>query len=69
VNLFNYAGAILGAVVVGLLADVTGYGPAFLIPAVALAAILLAVRWFRSPSRAARAASPGTQTTGTRLSR
>ncbi|MBD8022303.1 MFS transporter [Microbacterium gallinarum] len=69
VNLFNYAGAILGAVVVGLLADVTGYGPAFLIPAVALAAILLAVRWFRSPSQAARAASPGAQTTGTGLSR
>lgn len=53
VNLFNYAGAILGAVVLGLLADGPGLGPAFLLPALALAAILLLVRWFRrmpSPS-------------------
>src|SRR5690606_31589724 len=40
VNLFNYAGAILGAVVLGLLADAPGLGPAFLLPAVALAAVL-----------------------------
>ncbi|KQZ84867.1 hypothetical protein ASD56_00265 [Microbacterium sp. Root166] len=48
VNLFNYAGAIIGAVVVGLLADGPGLGPAFLLPAVALAAILFAVPAFRS---------------------
>lgn len=47
VNLFNYAGAILGAVVLGVLADGPGLGPAFLLPAVALAAILLAVPRFR----------------------
>jgi MFS family permease len=47
VNLFNYAGAILGAVVIGLLADAPGLGPAFLLPAVALAGVLLTVRWFR----------------------
>ncbi len=59
VNLFNYAGAILGAVVVGLLADGPGLGLAFLLPAVALAAILFAVPRFRNslPARAtARAA-------------
>lgn len=48
VNLFNYAGAILGAVVIGLLADGPGLGLAFLLPAVALAAILFAVPRFRS---------------------
>lgn len=47
VNLFTYAGAILGAVVLGLLADGPGLGPAFLLPAAALAGILLLVRWFR----------------------
>jgi MFS family permease len=51
VNLFNYAGAIIGAVVIGLLADGPGLGPAFLIPAVALAAILFAVPRFRSTTR------------------
>ena len=54
VNLFNYAGAILGAVVVGLLADGPGLGPGFLLPAVALAAILFAVPRFRSTPRPAR---------------
>lgn len=53
VNLFNYAGAILGAVVIGLLADWPGLGPAFLLPAVALAAILFAVPRFRSAPLAA----------------
>lgn len=33
INLFNYAGALLGAVVIGLLSDVTGLGTAFLVPA------------------------------------
>lgn len=53
VNLFNYAGAILGAVVIGLLADGPGLGPAFLLPAVALAAVLLAVPRFRTRADAA----------------
>lgn len=57
VNLFNYAGAILGAVVLGLLADGPGLGPAFLIPAVALAGILFAVRRFRSESTVAQPAA------------
>lgn len=52
VNLFNYAGAILGAVVLGLLADGPGLGIAFLIPAVALGTILLVVRRFRTTDAA-----------------
>jgi len=36
INLFNYAGAVLGAVVIGLLSEVTGLGPAFLVPALML---------------------------------
>jgi MFS family permease len=60
VNLFNYAGAILGAVVIGLLADGPGLGPAFLLPAVALAAILFAVPRFRStPLHATSPVPPG----------
>ncbi|MDN3496322.1 MFS transporter [Planococcus sp. APC 4015] len=51
VNVFNYAGAILGAVVLGLLADGPGLGIAFLLPAVALLAILLVARRFRSEAR------------------
>ncbi|WP_461475831.1 MFS transporter [Microbacterium sp. HJ5] len=62
VNLFNYAGAILGAVVIGLLADGTGLGPAFLLPAVALAAILFAVPRFRSAPAAGVAAASATRT-------
>lgn len=49
VNLFNYAGAILGAVVLGLLADWPGLGISFLLPAAALVAILFFVPRFRSP--------------------
>lgn len=61
VNLFNYAGAILGAVVIGLMADWPGLGPAFLLPAVALAAILFAVPRFRSapPPAAGVPEAPG----------
>ncbi|MFE7846652.1 MFS transporter, partial [Microbacterium sp. NPDC057407] len=58
VNLFNYAGAILGAVAIGLLADGPGLGPAFLLPALALAAILFAVPRFGSPRAAVAPASP-----------
>lgn len=36
INLFNYVGALLGAVVIGLLSEVTGLGPAFLVPALLL---------------------------------
>lgn len=38
VNLFNYGGAIIGAVALGLLASGAALGPAFLIPGVLLAA-------------------------------
>ncbi|GAA2988429.1 MFS family permease [Microbacterium terrae] len=58
VNLFNYAGAILGAVVVGVLADGPGIGPAFLLPAVALLAVLFVVPRFRvTVASSAKAAS------------
>ncbi len=36
INLFNYAGALVGAVVIGLLSELTGLGPAFLVPALLL---------------------------------
>ena len=52
VNIFNYAGAILGAVIVGVLADGPGLALAFLIPAAVLAASLSVVHWFRTDSRA-----------------
>ncbi|WP_405375226.1 MULTISPECIES: MFS transporter [unclassified Microbacterium] len=44
VNLFNYAGAVLGAVAVGVMLDVTGPGLAFLLPALLLAVALPALR-------------------------
>ncbi len=47
VNIFNYAGAVVGAVVVGLLADGPGLGIAFLVPAVALGAVLFVLPRFR----------------------
>ncbi|UZN03113.1 MFS transporter [Cellulomonas sp. S1-8] len=46
INLFNYAGALVGAVVIGLLSDVTGLGPAFLVPAVLLLPALAVVPRF-----------------------
>lgn len=48
VNLFNYAGAVLGAVGVGVLTDVTGSGLAFLLPALLLVAAVPA--WRRAPA-------------------
>lgn len=48
VNLFNYAGAVLGAVGVGVLTDLTGSGLAFLLPA---ALLLVAVPAWRRASR------------------
>jgi MFS family permease len=55
VNLFNYAGVIVGAVVLGLLSDGPGLGLGFLIPAAVLGASFLVLRWFREPRRPARA--------------
>jgi len=49
VNLFNYVGAVLGAVVLGLLADAPGLGIAFLLPAALLVPVLLIARRFRAP--------------------
>ena len=49
VNLFNYAGAVLGAVLLGLLADSPGLGVAFLLPAVLLVPVLFIARRFRAP--------------------
>ena len=46
VNLFNYAGAVLGAVLLGLLADAPGLGIAFLLPALMLVPILFLARRF-----------------------
>lgn len=44
VNLFNYAGAVLGAVGVGVLAEGIGLGLAFALPAVLLVAALTVLR-------------------------
>ena len=49
VNLFNYAGAVLGAVLLGLLADAPGLGVAFLLPAALLVPVLFIARRFRAP--------------------
>ncbi|MBN9187346.1 MAG: MFS transporter [Microbacterium sp.] len=56
INIFNYVGVIFGAVALGLLADGPGLGPAFLIPAVVLAAVLFLLRWFRTRPGAASGA-------------
>ncbi|MGN8247342.1 MFS transporter [Cellulomonas soli] len=56
VNLFNYAGAVLGAVVVGLVSDGTGLAVAFLLPFVLLVPVLGHARRF------APGAMPGTGT-------
>ncbi len=63
VNVFNYAGVIVGAVALGLLAGGPTLGLGFLIPAIVLAASLLVLSWFRRGPRArpagASAASAG----------
>lgn len=41
VNIFNYGGAVAGAVIVGLLATPIGYGPSFITLALCLLALLL----------------------------
>nr|WP_223169256.1 MFS transporter [Microbacterium sp. MF43] len=66
VNLFNYAGAIVGAVALGVLAGGPGLGPAFLLPAIALAAILFAVPRFRMPRRPVPAVADPTPGEGSR---
>jgi MFS family permease len=62
VNLFNYIGAVLGAVLVGLLADSTGLAQAFLLPMALLIPILFLVRRFgprQVQQQAGPAARPG----------
>lgn len=56
INLFNYAGAILGAVVLGLLSEAIGLGPAFLVPALLLVPAVAIVPRLGTP-RTARAAA------------
>lgn len=48
VNIFNYGGAILGAVLVGLLSSPIGYGPAFVILGIGLLCILFFKSYFKS---------------------
>jgi len=57
VNLFNYAGAVLGAVLLGLLADAPGLGIAFLLPAALLVPVLFVASRFRAPVAAMRASA------------
>ncbi|KHK99507.1 hypothetical protein LK09_02400 [Microbacterium mangrovi] len=54
VNIFNYAGVIVGAVILGLLAGGPGLGLGFLLPAAVLAASLLLLPWFARGRVAAR---------------
>jgi MFS family permease len=54
VNIFNYAGVIVGAVILGLLAGGPGLGLGFLLPAAVLAASLLLLPWFARERVAAR---------------
>ncbi len=49
INLFNYVGALFGAVVLGLLSAWPGLGPAFLLPALLLVPALVLVRRFDHP--------------------
>jgi len=46
VNLFNYAGAVVGGVVPGLLSESIGLGLAFMLPVLALVPIVGMLRWF-----------------------
>ncbi len=59
INLFNYVGALLGAVALGLLSEGPGLGPAFLIPALLLLpAVALSPRFGGAPA-AGRAGEAG----------
>ena len=46
VNLFNYAGAVVGGVVPGVLSESVGLGLVFLLPALVLVPIVWLLRWF-----------------------
>ena len=46
VNLFNYAGAVIGGVVPGILSEGVGLGLVFLLPAIVLVPIVAMLRWF-----------------------
>jgi len=59
VNLFNYAGAIAGAVLVGLLSGGPALALGFLLPAAALAAVLPVLRRLRRPAASVTAADAG----------
>lgn len=59
VNLFNYAGAIAGAVLVGLLSGGPALALGFLLPAAALAAVLPVLRRLRRPAAFVTAADAG----------
>ena len=48
VNIFNYGGAILGAVLVGLLSSPIGYGPAFVMLGIGLLCILFFKSYFKT---------------------
>ncbi|MBW9094545.1 MFS transporter [Microbacterium jejuense] len=63
VNIFNYAGVIVGAVLVGVLAGGPSLGLGFLIPAVVLLAVLFVLRWFRTTRSARDAATPSAAST------
>ncbi|MGW0036913.1 MFS transporter [Gordonia sp. NPDC003376] len=54
VNLFNYVGVILGAVTIGAIASGSGIGPAFLIPAAGLVAVIPAARRMHAHTGSAR---------------
>ncbi|SFJ61997.1 MFS transporter [Cellulomonas sp. KH9] len=58
INLFNYAGALIGSVSIGLLAGITGIGPGFLVPALLLVPAMAAVPRLAGERVAALAAPP-----------
>lgn len=59
VNLFNYAGAVLGAVVLGLLSSGPGLAVAFLLPLVLLAPVVAFARRFTPVASRRPSAAPG----------
>jgi MFS family permease len=57
VNLFNYAGAVLGSVLVGLLADGPGLATGFFVPLLLVVPVLALARAFRPDGGTGRASS------------
>lgn len=51
VNIFQYGGSVVGAVVPGFISDAIGLNWAFLVPALLLAPLVLAVGVFRAPKQ------------------